>query len=313
MFMRSLLRCTAYCFIARFGGIKVLLSPTLLFFICPPDSSSLVSCNWGFVDPPSWWARSNPFESASTGEWQSLGMTVLWRSLSCANLHLIPNLHFPSFLYDTHTFLPPIWAGLVCTVRGTCFCRALSLWSAWALNGLANTLLPAQLFREGGGNLLGLRESSREGGGKLALHPALVAAAAVWRSREEEEGSGSSSTWPESLSDSLDPEPVSSNRFRVFPTGDTSSAASLTGLQKRKRRDISWSYHKHWGNIVLLMNATSGCGMASCHVKTGSNSVILPCLRDGVLGIFVAVRLWRQTVADERVHGTPERCPAKAN
>lgn len=178
MFMRSLLLCTAYCFIARFGGIKVLLSPTLLFFIWPPDSSSLVSC--GFVDPPPCTtssvdaAGSDPCVSPFTSGWQSVGKVGLWRSLSWANLHLIPNRHFPSFLYDTHTFLPPIWAGLVCTVRGTCFCRALSLWSAWALKGLANTLLSEQVFRDGGGSLFGLREC-KEGAGKLGLQAALKA------------------------------------------------------------------------------------------------------------------------------------------
>lgn len=245
MFMRSLLRCVAYCFIARFGGIKVLLSPTLLFFICPPDSSSLVPCCWSFMDPPprttssldSAW--SDPCVSPLRVGWQSVGMPGLWRSLSWANLHLIPNLHFPSFLYDTHTFLPPIWAGLVCTVRGTCFCRALSLWSAWALKGLVNTLLPEQVFSEGGGSLLGLREY-REGAGKLGLQDAWDAGVLELRCGEEE-GSRSPSSWPESL----DPEPASSNKLRVLLTGETSSAASLTGLEKQKSRDIRSSNHKH--------------------------------------------------------------------
>lgn len=242
MFMRSLLRCTAYCFIARLGGINVLLSPTFLFFIWPPDSSSLVSCSWCFIDPPPCTtssldaAWSDPCVSPFAGRRQSVGNGVLWRSLSWANLHLIPKRHFPSFLYDTHTFLPPIWVGLVCTVRGTCFCRALSLWSAWALKGLANTLLSEQVFRDGGGSLFGLRES-REGAGKLGLQAALNAGV-LELSRGTDEVSRSSFFWLESLSDSLDPEPASSSKLRVLLTGEGSSPASLRGLQKHKSRYI---------------------------------------------------------------------------
>lgn len=90
-----------------------------------------------------------------------------------------------------------------------------------------NTLLPEQVFREGEGSLLGLRES-REGAGRLEWQAALDAG--VWGCGGEEEGSGSSSSWPESLSKSLDPEAASSKKLRVFFSGETSSPASLTGL-----------------------------------------------------------------------------------
>lgn len=51
MLIRSLSLCVVYCFKALLGGIKVLLSPTLLFFpCCISESSSLESC-WRFCDP----------------------------------------------------------------------------------------------------------------------------------------------------------------------------------------------------------------------------------------------------------------------
>lgn len=86
------------------------------------------------------------------------------------------------------------------------------------------TLLPEQVFREGEGSLVGLRE----GAGRLEWQAAL--GVGVWGCGGEEEGSGSSSSWPESLSKSLDPEPASSKKLRVFFSGETSSPASLTGL-----------------------------------------------------------------------------------
>lgn len=76
--------------------------------------------------------------------------------------------------------------------------------------------------------MLGLRES-REGAGKLGLRDAFDAGV-LELCGGEEQGCGSSSSWPESLSDSLDPEPASSNKLRVLLTGETSSGASLTGL-----------------------------------------------------------------------------------
>lgn len=106
-----------------------------------------------------------------------------------------------------------------------------------------NTLLPEQVFSEGGGSLLGFREY-REGAGKLGLQDALDAGVLELRGGEEE-GSGSPSSWPESL----DPEPASSNKLRVLLTGETSPAASLTGLEKQKSRDIRSSNHKH--GIIL--------------------------------------------------------------
>lgn len=223
----------AYCFIARLGGIKVLLSPTLLFFTCcPPASSSFVRL-WDPSphEPPAWEStRSESGASSITGGWQSVGVAGVWRSLSWANLHLIPNLHLLSFLYDTHTLLPPIWEGLACIVRGTCFCKALSFWSAWALNGLANTLLSEQAFRRGGGSLLEVTDS-REGGGRVGWQPA--ERAGVWKCDGDEEGSGTSSSGSDSLPESLEAEP-DSRKFRVLLTAVDSSPASLTELENKK-------------------------------------------------------------------------------
>lgn len=81
--------------------------------------------------------------------------------------------------------------------------------------------------------MVGLRES-REGEGKLGLQAALNAGV-LEVSRGKDEDSGSSFSWLESLSDSLDPEPASSNKLRVLLTGEGSSADSLRGLQKQKR------------------------------------------------------------------------------
>lgn len=90
-----------------------------------------------------------------------------------------------------------------------------------------NTLLPEQVFREGEGSLIGLG-GHREGTGRLEWQAALDAG--VWGCGGEEEDSGSSSSCPESLSKSLDPEPVSSKKLRVFFSGETSSSASSTEL-----------------------------------------------------------------------------------
>lgn len=226
--IRSLSLCIAYCFIARLGGINELLSPTLLFFTgCSPGSSSSVRV-W---DPPphepAAWDSPCCGSGASSipGVRQSAGVAGVWRSLSWANLHLIPNLHLLSFLYDTHTLLPPMWEGLAFIVSGTCFCKALSFWSAWALNGLANTLLSEQAFRGGGGSLLGAREAW-EGGGRACRLAA--GGAGVWGCEGDEEGSGSCSSGSDSLPESLEAEPDSSKKFRVFLTTVTSSPASLT-------------------------------------------------------------------------------------
>lgn len=183
--------CMAYCFIALLGGIKVLLRPTFLFFTSPPESS--FASGWRLWDSPWDFTRSDADVSSLKGGWQSVGMTRVWRSLSWANLHLIPNLHFPFFLYDTHILLPPIWEGLACIVRGTCFCKALRFCSAWALKGLANTLLSEQLFSEGGGSLLCVSEPN-EGAGRLVWQ--IVWEADTGGCVGDEEGSGS-------LSDSL--------------------------------------------------------------------------------------------------------------
>lgn len=99
------------------------------------------------------------------------------------------------------------------------------------MNGLANTLLPEQVFREGGGSLLGLREP-REGAGRVGWQPALDAG--IWGCGGNEEGSGFSSSWSDSPSDSLDPEPGSSKKLRVLLTGEDSSTISSTGLENRK-------------------------------------------------------------------------------
>ena len=157
-----------------------------------------------------------------------MGATAVWRSLSWANLHLIPNLHLLSFLYDTHILLPPIWDGLACIVRGTCFCRALSFWSASALKGFANTLLSEPALRGGGGSLLWVSEP-REGagrvGGQAADDPAVKGRG----------GSGSSSSASDSLPESLEAEPDSSKKLRVFLTDVASSPSVCTELGRREK------------------------------------------------------------------------------
>lgn len=209
IFTCSLLLWRMYCLMALFGGINELLSPTFLFFIGPPESSSLVSC-WRFWDPLSVTISS---VSSHNGAWVWLAGNGVWRSLSWANLHLIPNLHFPSFLYNTHILLPPICEGLGCIVRGTCFCKALRFWSAWALKGLLNTLLSEWVLRSGGGSLLGMFESiwraGRSGG------PAALGTDAFVESCEDERSSVS-----DSLSDSLEPEPGSNRKLRLLVVED---------------------------------------------------------------------------------------------
>lgn len=226
-----------YCFMALFGGINELLSPTLLFFTSPPESSSFVSC-WRFWDPLS---ETTWSVSLHAGAWVWLGATAVWRSLSWANLHLIPNLHFPSFLYNTHIFLPPIWEGLDCIVRGTCFCKALSFWSAWALKGLVNTLLWEWVLRSGGGSLWGMSEPIGEAG--------RVAWAAAWgaggfgESCDDEEGSSEST----SLSESLEPESGSNKRLRLLVV-DKDPPNCSEGLENTEYVQVTV---QHRGNAII--------------------------------------------------------------
>lgn len=234
MFTCSLFLCRVYCFIALFGGINELLSPTLLFFTSPPESFAFFSC-WRFRDPLT--ETTSPVSSPKV-TCVCVGGTGVWRSLSWANLQLIPNLHFPSFLYNTHTLFPPIWDGLDCMVRGTCFCKALSFWSAWALNGLVNTLLVNTLLSEwvwssGGGSLLARGEPIK-GAGRVGW-PAALEDEGIWESCEDEERSSVS----DSLSETLDPESGSNKKLRVLVVDEDSPHSSAEGLgtQRRRRND----------------------------------------------------------------------------
>lgn len=226
MFTCSLFLCRAYCFIALLGGINELLSPTLLFFTSPPESSSFFSW-WTFWDP-----LTETICSVSSHKGTSVwvGGTGVWRSLSWANLQLIPNLHFPSFLYNTHILLPPIWDGLDCIVRGTCFCKALSFWSAWALKGLVNTLLSEWVLSNGGGSLLGVSEPIK-GAGRVGW-PAALGAEGIRESCDGEESSSVS----DSLSESLEPESGSNKKLRVLVVDEDSPHSSAEGLGKQRRR-----------------------------------------------------------------------------
>ncbi len=101
------------------------------------------------------------------------------------------------------------------------------------MKGLANTLLSEQVFRVGGGSLLGVREP-REGAGRVGWQAAEGAGVLGCGGGGDEEGSGSSSSGSDSLSDSLEAEPGSSKKLRVLLTADASSLISLTGLEDRK-------------------------------------------------------------------------------
>lgn len=226
----SVFLCRLYCFIAFFGGINELLSPTLLFFTSPPESSALFF-GWRFLDlltETSWSVPSHKEPCV----W--VGGTGVWRSLSWANLQLIPNLHFPSFLYNTHILLPPIWDGLACIVRGTCFCKALSFWSAWALKGLVNTLLSEWVLSNGGGSLLGESEPIK-GAGRVGWLAALGDEGIRANCDEEE-----SSSVSDSLSGPLDPESGSNRKLRVLVVDEVSpdSSAEALGKQRRRRNDV---------------------------------------------------------------------------
>lgn len=254
---------------ALFGGINELLSPTLLFFNGPPVSSSLVSC-WRFWDPLSVTISS---VSSHNGTWVWVPGTGVWRSLSWANLHLIPNLHFPSFLYNTHILLPPICEGLGCIVRGTCFCKALRFWSAWALKGLLNTLLSEWVLRSGGGSFLGMFEgrAGRSGG------PAALGTDAFGESCEDEISSVS-----DSLSDSLEPEPGSNRKLRLLVVDEDAPDCS-EGLEDTQDRQVrtNTALKRLSPGYVLIEH------LLNCNIN--SNMPI-------ILG------LWRQPVANQRGH-----------
>lgn len=178
MLIRSLSFCSAYCFRARFGGIKELLSPTLLFFtFWPSDSSSSVS--WWELWPLEPLAPGLTSDDPDAGGWLSVGITGVWKPLSWANLHFVSNLHLPFLRKASHTRLPPMWERLASIVKGTCFCRALSFWSAWALKGLANTLLSMLVCRGGGGSLFD-EGKTREGAGRVDRDATEGACSGVW-------------------------------------------------------------------------------------------------------------------------------------
>lgn len=99
------------------------------------------------------------------------------------------------------------------------------------MKGLANTLLSEQVCREGGGSLLEGWEP-REGAGREDWQE--VEDAGFWGCVVGEGCSGSSSPGSDSLSDSLEAEPDSSKKLRVFLAADASSPASFTQLEERK-------------------------------------------------------------------------------
>lgn len=270
MFTCSLLLWRIYCFMALFGGINELLSPTFLFFNGPPESSSLVSC-WRFWDPLSITISSL---SSHNGAWVWVAGTGVWRSLSWANLHLIPNLHFPSFLYNTHILFPPICEGLGCIVRGTCFCNALRFWSAWALKGLLNTLLSEWVLRSGGGSLLGMFESIWRAGSSGG--PVALGTDAFGESCEDE-----SSSVSDSLSDSLEPEPGSNRKLRLLVV-DEDAPEGLEDTQDRQVRTNNTALKRLSSGHVLIEHSLN------CNIINSNMSIILG--------------LWRQSVANQRGH-----------
>lgn len=88
------------------------------------------------------------------------------------------------------------------------------------MKGFANTLLSEEVFSEGEGSLLGVREP-RRGASRVGWQAAEDAG--VWKcGGGDEEGSGSSSSGSGSLSDSLEAEPGSSKKLRVLFTAEAS-------------------------------------------------------------------------------------------
>lgn len=287
MFTCSLFLCRVYCFIALFGGINELLSPALLFFPGPPEFSSFFSC-WRFWDP-----LTETIWSVSSHEGACVWVhgTGVWRSLSWANLQLIPNLHFPSFLYNTHILLPPIWDGLDCIVRGTCFCKALSFWSAWVLKGLVNTLLSEWVWSNGGGSLLGASEPIN-GAGRVGW-PAALGADGILESCDAEESSSVS----DSLCESLEPESCSNKKLRVLVLDEDSPHSSAQGLRKqwRRRHDSAVSrYCSYLSDIYICVNAI----ISATYFKI--ENLLISDIVHSIVSLILG--LWRQSVANQRVH-----------